>query len=53
MTDLEFIDAQHRVILNMPCGCNLPWKHSDEQPECQRCKLVREYYARKGFGDDE
>jgi hypothetical protein len=46
MTDLEFIAAQHRVILNTPCSCNLPWKHGDAQPMCQRCKIVCEYEAR-------
>jgi hypothetical protein len=42
MTDAELIEAQHRVILNMPCWCNMPWKHSTEQPKCSRCVVLQQ-----------
>jgi hypothetical protein len=40
MTDSELLAAQHRVILNMPCSCKLAWKHSAEQPLCERCRVL-------------
>lgn len=47
MTDSELLAAQHRVILNMPCSCNLEWKHSRQQPLCQRCVVLEAYDARR------
>jgi len=51
MTDLEFIDAQHRVILNMPCSCSLRWVKDGAEREvvnqCARCRLIAEYFARQ------
>ncbi len=43
MTDAELIEAQHRVILNMPCSCPLEWKHAAEMPKCQKCRIVEAY----------
>lgn len=43
MTDAELIQAQHRVIQNMPCTCNLAWKHGESQPYCQRCYILSAY----------
>jgi hypothetical protein len=41
MTDSELLSAQHRVILNMTgCTCNMAWKHSAEQPLCERCRVL-------------
>ena len=49
MTDSELIEAQHRAILNMPCTCNMEWKHSKEQPLCQRCRVLKEYVIHKSM----
>jgi hypothetical protein len=43
MTDLQLLAAQHRVILNMPCSCDMPWKHVESQPLCQRCQVLQDY----------
>jgi hypothetical protein len=49
MTDAEFIDAQHRIIVNhASCTCNLEWKHGTAQPMCPKCMIVVEYYRRVG-----
>lgn len=49
MTDSELLAAQHRVILNMPCSCQLPWKHSAPTERCQRCRVIEMYNERMGY----
>lgn len=49
MTDAELIEAQHRVLLNMPCWCKMPWKHSTPQPRCSRCEVLRLYREHHGI----
>lgn len=47
MTDLEFMAWQHRVITHMAgCTCNLPWKHAEPQPQCERCIIIAAYIER-------
>ena len=44
MTDSELLAAQHRVIVNLGgCTCNLEWKHADDQPKCQTCRVIDAY----------
>lgn len=49
MTDEELIDAQHRALVNMPCGCRMEWKKDrlDVKEQCARCRLIVVYYDRK------
>jgi hypothetical protein len=49
VTDSELLAAQHRVILNMPCSCQLPWKHSAPTEKCQRCRVIEMYNERAEY----
>jgi len=53
MTDAELIEAQHRVLLNMPCWCAMRWiKDGAEREvvkECSRCAVLREYQEHHGL----
>ncbi len=50
MTDIEFIDVQHRVIVNMSCACSMRWIKDGAEREivkqCGRCRVIAEYEAR-------
>ena len=40
---MNIIERMYRILLTMPCKCDLKWKHGEERPLCARCQVIEDY----------
>ncbi len=37
------MERMYRILLTMPCKCDLKWKHGKPMPLCPRCQVIEDY----------